>query len=69
MEPIQTAIIGTENQGTLTKPYQTLVQFYDAFNRADMRAMGANWAQSDEVVMDNLLGVITHGWSEIRGGL
>jgi ketosteroid isomerase-like protein len=55
-----------EDRGNLSSPYQALVDFYHAFNHHDMVAMADNWAQSDEVVMDNPLGGIKRGWSEIR---
>jgi ketosteroid isomerase-like protein len=66
MSPIQEAITGKEDQGQLTSPYQALVQFYCAFNSGDMYMMSENWAQSDYIAMDNPLGGIKRGWSEIR---
>jgi limonene-1,2-epoxide hydrolase len=66
MEPTQTPIRGNEDQGNLSLPYQALVQFYYAFNHRDMTAMAANWAQTDEVAMDNPLGGIKRGWPDIR---
>ena len=66
MMPIQEAITGREEQGDLTTSYQALVQFYCAFNAGDIRMMAENWAQSDEIAMDNPLGGIKRGWSEIR---
>ncbi|MEK7166621.1 MAG: nuclear transport factor 2 family protein [Patescibacteria group bacterium] len=66
MKPNQEPITGKEQQGDLSSPYQALVQFYCAFNGADMKMMSDNWAQSDEVAMDNPLGGIKRGWHEIR---
>ncbi|MDD5275114.1 MAG: nuclear transport factor 2 family protein [Methylovulum sp.] len=66
MQPIPTAITGQENTGDLTTPYQALVQFYCAFNTGDMDMMSKNWAQSDEIAMDNPLGGIKRGWAEIQ---
>ena len=66
MKPIQEPITGKEQQGDLSSPYQALVQFYCAFNRRDMAMMEANWAQSEEIAMDNPLGGIKRGWPEIR---
>lgn len=66
MRPIQEAITGKEEQGSLSSPYQALVQFYCAFNSGDMQMMSENWAQSDEIAMDNPLGGIKRGWSEIQ---
>jgi ketosteroid isomerase-like protein len=66
MQPIQTAITGQENTGDLSSPYQALVQFYCAFNTGDMDMMSKNWAQSDEIAMNNPLGGIKRGWVEIQ---
>ena len=66
MEPIQEPITGVENQGDLTSPYQALVQFYCAFNHGDLSMMEANWANTDDIAMDNPLGGIKRGWKEIR---
>ena len=65
MHPIQEAITGMENAGDLSSPYQALVQFYCAFNSGDMQMMSENWAQSDNIAMDNPLGGIKRGWAEI----
>lgn len=66
MHPVQEAITGKEKQGDSSSPYQALVQFYGAFNSGNMPIMSENWAQSDEIAMDNPLGGIKRGWSEIR---
>lgn len=66
MHQIQEAITGKEKQGTLFSPYQALVQFYCAFNSGNMQMMSENWAQSDEIAMDNPLGGIKRGWTEIK---
>jgi ketosteroid isomerase-like protein len=66
MKPIQEPITGNEDQGGLTSPYQALVQFYCAFNRGDLSLMEANWANTDDIAMDNPLGGIKRGWKEIR---
>ncbi len=66
MLPIPTAITGQENLGDLTTPYQALVQFYYAFNTGDMDMMATNWAQSDDIAMDNPLDGIKRGWGEIQ---
>ncbi len=66
MQPIQQPITGKEQQGYLSLPYQAIVQFYCAFNQRDLTMMEANWAQSDEIAMDNPLGGIKRGWQEIR---
>ena len=65
MKPMQTPITGNEDQGNLSPPLQALVQFYYAFNYQHREAMADNWAQSDEIAMDNPLGGIKRGWEEI----
>ena len=66
MNPHQKAITGQENQGDLSTPYQALVQFYCAFNSGDLQMMEQNWAQGDDIAMDNPLGGIKRGWADIR---
>ena len=66
MKLIQEPITGSEEQGNLLSPYQALVQFYYAFNHADMPTMEKNWADPQEISMDNPLGGIKRGWEEIK---
>ena len=66
MKPIQEAITGKEAQDGSSTPYQALVQFYCAFNSGDMKMMSENWRQSDDIAMDNPLGGIKRGWTEIQ---
>ncbi len=66
MYPVQKAITGKEDPGDSSTPFQALVQFYQAFNSHDMQMMSQNWAQSDEIAMDNPLGGIKRGWAEIK---
>lgn len=66
MTPIQEAITGNEELGQLNSPFLALAQFYCAFNARDMDMMSENWAQSDDISMDNPLGGIKRGWDEIR---
>ncbi len=66
MKPVQTPITGQEDLGDVSLPFNALVQFYRAFNTRDIALMAENWAQSDEIAMDNPLGGIKRGWSEIR---
>lgn len=49
-----------------SSPFEALVQFYCAFNTRDLALMAENWAQTDEIAMDNPLGGIKRGWAEIR---
>jgi ketosteroid isomerase-like protein len=66
MDPTQHPITGEESQGDLSSPYQALVQFYYGFNHRDIHTLADNWAQSDDVTMDNPLGEIKRGWAAIR---
>lgn len=66
MHPIQEVITGKESLGDLSSPSQALIQFYCAFNSGNMQMMSENWAQSDDIAMDNPLGGIKRGWDEIR---
>ncbi len=66
MMPEQTPITGREDRKGLSDPLQALVEFYDAFNSRDLGKMSKNWAQTDEIVMDNPLGGIKRGWQEIQ---
>jgi ketosteroid isomerase-like protein len=66
MHPVQKAITGKEDHGDLSSPFQVLAHFHHAFNSRDMQMMSENWAQSDEIAMDNPLGGIKRGWTEIQ---
>jgi ketosteroid isomerase-like protein len=67
VHPVQTPITGNEPPSGGSLPYDALAQFYRAFNSRDLRLMTDNWAQIDEIAMDNPLGGIKRGWNEIRG--
>ncbi len=62
---VQNPITGNEDTGDLATPFQSLVQFYRAFNMGDMAEMSQNWEQTEEIAMDNPLGGIKRGWNEI----
>ncbi len=66
MKPEQKPITGSETKGTLSGPAAALSEFYHAFNTKDLVAMSRNWAQTDEIALDNPLGGIKRGWPEIR---
>lgn len=66
MQPIQTPITGNEDQHDPSSPLGALIQFYHAFNSRNLEKMSENWAQSDDIAMDNPLGGIKRGWDEIR---
>ena len=66
MIPEQTPITGREDKKELSAPLQALSEFYDAFNSQNLEKMSQNWAQTDEIAMDNPLGGIKRGWKEIQ---
>ena len=65
MTPIQTAITGNEKEFN-NKRHEALVEFYKAFNGRDFELMQKNWFNNEEIAMDNPLGGIKRGWSEIK---
>jgi ketosteroid isomerase-like protein len=62
--PIQTPITGGEDLGDLSQPQQALAQFYRAFNTHDLKMIDENFAETDEVAIDNPLGGIRRGANE-----
>jgi ketosteroid isomerase-like protein len=66
MLPEQIPITGREYTKGLIASLRALVEFYNAFNSRDLEKMSNNWAQTDEIAMDNPIGGIKRGWEEIR---
>ena len=66
MTPEQKPITGKENTTALSGELKALVEFYAAFNGQNINKMEQNWADTDEVAMDNPLGGIKRGWKEIK---
>lgn len=66
MIPEQTPITGQEDKTGLTAPLRVLIEFYDAFNNRNLEKISQNWAQTNEIVMDNPVGGIKRGWVEIK---
>lgn len=66
MNTEQTPITGNENKPDLAQPVKALSNFYEAFNNRDLVKMAENWAQTDEIAMDNPVGGIKRGWEEIK---
>ena len=64
--PIQTPVTGRDYAGDQRDSLQALAQFYCALNSRDLDMMQQNWANSADAAMDNPLGGIKRGWSEIR---
>jgi ketosteroid isomerase-like protein len=60
-KPIQDPITGNEDLGDLSQPLQALAQFYRGFNTRDLKMIDENFADSDEVAIDNPLGGIRRG--------
>ncbi len=63
---IQAPVTGREDLGQLTEPLEALAQFYKAINARDLALMEQNWDGSAEAAMDNPLGGIKRGWTQIR---
>ena len=66
MKTEQIPITGSEDKQGLAEPIKTLSDFYAAFNNRDLGKMANNWAQTDEIAMDNPVGGIKRGWEEIK---
>lgn len=66
MQPIQIPITGSENPEDPSSLFCSFVQFYRAFNTRDIMLMSKNWAQTEDIAMDNPLGDIKKGWDEIK---
>lgn len=64
MKPIQALITGAECAEAGT-PLGALSEFYRAFNNRNLDLMRRNWHQ-EECVLDNPLGGIHRGWTEIE---
>ena len=64
---IQEPVTGREQIDDTEQPLHALVQFYRALHSRDLVLMERNWDASPEAAMDNPLGGIKRGWSEIRG--
>lgn len=65
-DSIPAQITGDEAVREHPGPIAALVQFYRAFNGGDIDLMERNWAQGEDVAMDNPVGGITRGWPSIR---
>jgi len=65
MNPIERPITGQEKNFDNTM-HEALVEFYKAFNGRDFELMQKNWLNNKEIAMDNPLGGIKRGWSEIK---
>ena len=66
MLPTQIPVTGKEDMPGLPASLQALSEFYDAFNSRNLEKMSKNWAQTEDIAMDNPLGGIKRGWAEIR---
>lgn len=66
MKPNPYPITGRETPADGASPYRALCEFYSAFNSGNLALMARNWAQTEDVSMDNPLGGIKRGWPEIR---
>ena len=69
MTPIQTPVTGkdfTTCENDSCQKHAALEQFYKAFNTSEMKLMQENWHNHENIAMDNPLGGIKRGWSEIK---
>jgi len=66
MNTEQIPITGNESKRNLAEPVKALSDFYEAFNHRDLTKIANNWAQTDEIAMDNPVGGIKRGWEEIK---
>ena len=64
--PVTIPITGNEDPIDPREPRGALCEFYRAFNQRDLELMEANWTSMEDVSMDNPVGGIRRGWSEIR---
>ena len=64
MQPTGEPITGREDISP-SVPRGALAQFYRAFNGRDLSLMAENWLDSDEASMDNPLGGVRRGWTQI----
>lgn len=62
----RTPVSGRERKAKLTLPMRALSEFYEALNTKNIEKMAINWVQTDEAVMDNPLGGMMRGWTEIK---
>lgn len=63
---IQEPVTGRDRIADPARPEYALAQFYRALNTRDLALMEQNWESSPETAMDNPLGGIRRGWTEIR---
>lgn len=68
MEPDLKEINGSEREAGYGGAIDALIEFYQAFNHANMAALQANWCAGDTPSMDNPIGGIRRGWASIGDG-
>lgn len=59
-------ITGNEKNTDHMTPTTALIEFYRAFNQADLSLMTQNWCIDEEASMSNPLGGVKRGWREIE---
>ena len=64
--PIQIPITGDEKITDLASPLYALSQFYRAFNNRNLPLMQENWEPSAVASLDNPVGGVQRGWTNIR---
>lgn len=59
-------VTGHETQTGHSPQLQALIGFYHAFNHGDLELMAQNWANHDNIIMNNPLGGVIKGWQAIQ---
>lgn len=65
----QTPVTGKEDARNLSTSVRALSEFYQCFNSRDLKKAPENWAQTEEISMDNLLGGRRGYHAADRGGV
>lgn len=68
MERTLTEIDGSETKSGDGGPLDALIEFYLAFNAADLAGLGSVWLDGSTPSMDNPIGGIRRGWTQIAEG-
>ncbi|TCR70990.1 nuclear transport factor 2 family protein [Rhizobium sp. BK376] len=61
-------IDGSEVKSDRNSALDALIDFYNAFNRADLVGLKAIWVEGEAPSMDNPVGCIRRGWKSIEDG-
>lgn len=59
-------IITGKEESTNDSKINAVIEFYRAFNEADIQLMQDNWSNFDTASMSNPLGGVKRGWDEVK---